>query len=481
MDFLEFDKHFKKIMSQERSDVNVEQLLTDLNLKKSNKRYWIPILLLGLSIALGIGLFQIEKNPVQGQQTDSNIVIEEHNAPFSSNLNTAVTATIIKDKDAPEPDAPNNTNSNTLYKRDTDENKAAQLRSNINNSANASFSASTSLNISVSVNTQSTVLNNHIAGNSNIDDDNNAQVANDLNENSTSLTNTSENYLLNDNNQSLKLRPLLAIEALSRKIESLSPLVDDSPLFKLKPQDCPSFREKQWHFALVPEISYDFQFKNLSTTDVEFLDLISERNANESTMEGYSLGLSGMMQNKKGIYFKAGLNYSAFTERMDFSRTYTEMDTTQGIISITESESGDTLTIIYGDIIINRELMETTRAHYRFNMIDIPLSAGLSFDFGSFGVDVEAGIHFNIRTTASGRVLNSDFSFTDIGEQALFKTSTGIGYFGALFFRKDISHNGSIIFGPKYKVRPQHFNTDINPIKQQYRSLGFHLGYIYRM
>jgi hypothetical protein len=186
------------------------------------------------------------------------------------------------------------------------------------------------------------------------------------------------------------------------------------------------------------------------------------------------------MYHKKGMYFKFGMSYSAFTERMDFSRTYTEMDTTQGIISITESQSGDTLTVIYGDIIINREVMETTRAHYRFSMIDIPFSAGMSYDFNSFGIDVEAGVLFNIRTTNSGRVLASDLSFTDLGSQPLFKTSLGIGYFGAIYLRKDIHPKGSIIFGPKYRVRPQHFNTDQNPIKQQYKTLGFHLGYIHR-
>jgi len=435
-------------------------------------------------MVIGFGLFKLQKNPIQGQPSDINLMTTETIGDSQNVNNTNQISTYhesLKKETSTslylESDLNTSANNNTkLLKESFTENQSSsnnEYQQNLNltstnTNLNSSSSSSSSSKQNQDIDQHSIGLNKTLEGNTSSTKSALASQALETFISESSSTSSLSNAL-----------KLLSINSLNKIVPELEPL-NNYPLFKLKPQDCPTFRAKRWFLALVPEVSYDINIKTLSTTSPEFIDLVNERNAGESTLEGYSLGLSGMMYHKKGMYFKLGLRYSAFTERMDFSRTYTEMDTTQGIISITESESGDTLTIIYGDIIINREVMETTRAHYRFSMIDIPFSAGMSFNSNSFGIDVEAGLLFNIRTTTSGKVLANDLSFTDLGNQPLFKTSLGLGYFGAIYLRKDIHPRGSIIFGPKYRVRPQHFNTDLNPIKQQYTTLEFHLGYIHR-
>lgn len=483
MDFSEFDKHIKKTMSTERADVDINRLLTDLDLQKPNRRIiWIPLLLLGLSMVIGIGLFKLQKNPIQGQVSDldpisattsiSNRSLNQAKQESSTNTEK-ITSTSIdlenQDLNLPAESIPN-LNINTIS-RPTTNNEQTSYRINADSQAKLNRVVTTS-----SIKREKTIpaTSSFIADNK-ITPTEDLVNAKAINQSLKSAL--PESGLTTTVTNASSLRTVRSMNILSSKLKP----IENESIFKLKPQDCPSFREKQWSIAFVPEVSYDIQMKELSTSSPEFLDLVNERNNNESTLEGYGLGLSAMMYHKQGFYFKFGFNYSAFTERMDFSKTYTEMDTTQGIISITESQNGDTLTVIYGDIIINREITETTRAHYRFNMLDIPFSGGMSFDFGNIGLDAEAGVLFNIRTSTSGRVLNSDLNFVDLDNNPLFRKSLGIGYFGALYLRKNVTNRSSIIFGPKYRVRPRHYNTDQNPIQQKYSTLSFHLGYIYRL
>ena len=116
---------------------------------------------------------------------------------------------------------------------------------------------------------------------------------------------------------------------------------------------CPSFKTKKpIRFSLIPEIGYFYPLTTFGSRNPVTSEVLDIRKQNETTLEGIQAALYGKV-GWKAIpwYFKTGLNYGRITRRMDLDLSFVRKDTTIGIISITESQNGDTLTVIRGPII----------------------------------------------------------------------------------------------------------------------------------
>ena len=82
---------------------------------------------------------------------------------------------------------------------------------------------------------------------------------------------------------------------------------------------------------------------------------------------------------------------------MPLTYSYTRKDTTQGIISVTVSQTGDTITYIYGDIIQERKISGNKTKYYSISLLDLPMAIGAEKRFGSWFAGVEAGLSLNNR------------------------------------------------------------------------------------
>ena len=245
---------------------------------------------------------------------------------------------------------------------------------------------------------------------------------------------------------------------------------------------CPSFSNKSKLFLqLVPEIGIFMPIKTLENVSGESSKIYTLRDQKEKSLEGLQAALYlKLRKGKSPFYVQAGLAYSRLTEKMKLDYSYTRKDTTQGIISITVSQTGDTITTIYGDIVQERTLSGSKIAHHSFSLLDLPLAIGFEKKLNEWVVGVEAGIMFNISSKAAGHILASDTSFTSINIPSnSFRTSLGLSYFAGLTIGKDFNNVGRIYLALRGRVLPTAFSGDQNKIKQTYQFAGLNLGYIY--
>lgn len=245
---------------------------------------------------------------------------------------------------------------------------------------------------------------------------------------------------------------------------------------------CPSFRKKnKFQIELIPEIGLFLPIKKLENLTGETNSTYSLREQNEKSLEGINAGLYiQLRQEKRPIYFKVGLTWSKLTEKMPLQYSYSRKDTTQGIISITYSQTGDTITTIIGDVITERRLSGNKTKHHQISLIDLPLGVGFEKNFGRWFASVEGGVLVNLSMHSKGNILVSDTSFVDVNTPVdHFKPGLGLSYFGGILFGRDIYKGGRLFIAARARFLPDPFNMDTNRIRQSYNFMGVNLGYVW--
>lgn len=244
---------------------------------------------------------------------------------------------------------------------------------------------------------------------------------------------------------------------------------------------CPTFRKnRSMKMSLIPEIGYFRPLKSLTAESNVPTETFALRKAGEKSLEGLQAALYARLQRPGANWgVSTGLHYSRLSERMNLEYSYIKRDTTQGIISITVSQTGDTITTIYGDIITESRVTGTTRAHYNLSTFDIPLSLFYEKDFESWAIGAEAGVYFNLALASKGKILNSANDFIDVKSAAAFKSSLGVSGFAGLYLKKPLGP-GNLIFSLRGRFIPSTFNTQGYGTVQKYQFAGAHLGYEFR-
>ncbi len=257
-------------------------------------------------------------------------------------------------------------------------------------------------------------------------------------------------------------------------------------LSKLMPGDptgCYSFGPKfRLNWLLGVEVGLLKPFKKFRYTGIEPSIVFDLRKEKEKPLEGLQAAIfTKVIREDIPFYAKLGISYTRITDRFKYNYSYIEHDTIQGIISITQSENGDTLTVIYGDIIRDINIERNLNQHYYFHLIDIPLTLGYSFDINSFAIEAELGAIFNIRTYTTGKILSAPNTVTPVKDLNYFKSSIGFSYFAGINILKSVSYKGEMFAGVRFRYIPNNFSVNTNPIKQNYNLLGFHIGYLYNL
>jgi len=245
---------------------------------------------------------------------------------------------------------------------------------------------------------------------------------------------------------------------------------------------CPTFSNNgKLYLEIIPEVGAFLPIKKLENNSTEPNSVFNQRNTDEKSLEGVNAGLYMRLSKEKSpFYIKAGLSWSRLSEKMPLTYSYTRKDTTQGIISVTVSQTGDTITYIYGDIIQERKISGNKTKHYSISMLDLPLSIGAEKRFGSWFAGVEAGLILNISMKSSGNLLVSDTSFAAINTPIeYFKRSVGLSYFGGIHVGKEFNNAGRLFLAARARFIPDSFSTDQNRIRQSYHFIGLNVGYVY--
>ncbi len=260
------------------------------------------------------------------------------------------------------------------------------------------------------------------------------------------------------------------------KINTLE--IDKNTVLNTKNQptvECPSFNGPKWMPSVGIYAGAFYPSKQLSNKNTEQSVIYEDRLAHEKSLEGLNGGIFLQVEHVKfPFYLKFGIDYSKLTEQLKLETSIIKMDTTQGIISITESENGDTLTVIRGDIITEKTIHTKSVTHYNIQMIDLPINLGYRFKMKYLNIALEPGICINLLSKTQGKVLNDIDQINVIADSDGFNRNIGLSYFGNIVLEKPLNF-GAISLNFKYRYIPNDFST--SSIGQHYRFGGVNLGY----
>ena len=246
--------------------------------------------------------------------------------------------------------------------------------------------------------------------------------------------------------------------------------------------ECPDFSNKsKAYLEIIPEVGAFLPLKTLEQTASEPSNVFALRKKDEHSLEGINVGLyARLRKTKMPFYLSAGLSWSRLTEKMNLNYSYTRMDTTQGIISITKSQNGDTITVIYGDIIREKKISGYKIRHHNFTLLDIPVALGYEKQRGDWSLGVEGGISFNLNMSSRGQILATDTSFvgTDVSPRP-FRSNVGLSYFGGVLAGRRLGNGHRVYLAARFRYLPTVFSSDDSPVRQSYSFAGLNAGYIF--
>ena len=459
MEYNKFEKHIGRVLASAQEPLDIQSLIDNIHGQKKNDRKFLFFIWFALGVVsiCGIGYLSFSQlsaepsslsNPKPCAEqvvgtTSVNTQTMEVNTIESSNFNEDESTFLISENIS---NSKKHQTTTTNYQAISQNQKQANRLSNLDKII-------TPDNSDIEKSLASNTLANNVT--------------------SARSTNTNEN-------EEYKISQLASIAAVEVNLQSI---YESKIAINTDKITCPSFSNRgRMYFEVIPEIGYFMPLKTLENNNNEPNNIFGLRDIEEKTLEGLQAALYARVRKENNpFYISAGLSYARLTEKMPLQYTYSAQDTTQGVISITVSQTGDTITTIYGNIIQEKTISGSKTVHHRFALLDLPIGLGYEKRFqGGWSIGIEAGLMFNIALSAKGAVLTNDTSFIAVNTPTNgFRSSLGLGYYAGLLVGKDIGDMGRFYLSLRGRKIPSTFSDENNRIKQSYQFVGLHLGYIY--
>ena len=536
MKYLDFEKHIKKEFENSKEPVQMDALLSSLDLGKQPKSkgfaFWmiIPFLILTFSV---LAWKFVDVNNYKGDDLSHT---NKEGVSSSEGIGTDVynnfESTIVQNNSSQtlqneNPLTPQQENTLASQNESAQAPQGESALTSQNESTLTSIDESTLISDDDDNNRFSTETNGEVFGtpftikttkitknkntNSDTDSNNNSIPANSAQTNyksqsaypiqsGRSIDETDLNAVLSQPSESTnslnsgnvgnssasigisRSRTMLSFDQLDQSIGILDESEIDGNLFTRMKINCPSFENPSWHMALIPEVGIFLPKKTLSPNSFDESPAYLKRLDSESTLEGIQLGLYGMVvRDNIPFYLKAGLSYSRITERMELEYEYTRKDTMEGIVSTTVSGNGDTTIHIKGDIVTETLFKGSNRQHHYIHLFDVPISIGYTTYIAGLDVGIEGGVKVNFMTRATGNLLTSENEYTNLSLNRLFKNRVGLSYFGGLMIGRNFGRFGDIYIAPRFTYYPDDFSNQNNSVSQKYFTIGLNAGVVYKI
>lgn len=486
MKYKNFEKQISESFLHDSAAVDTDALIASLGipvaLEPKKRVVWWMLAGLALLSLLVIGLYYFMNVPMSIQGSDGSLMMTS----AGMNENNNELSTIVAEYDESTNENTSNKESNTTeVKANQEETNAEISEPIINNISEINFAKTNKVEETNKkyISKENTVGIAEISASENFKSSQYvtttifASSTNAGNVVKDEVENIEEESIVNNIGFNRVLDPLLPIDILESEVVVS---VDDSP--GLQEPECPSFSYRiPWNIALLAEVGVMKpmkDLKNIGSTNSAF-DL---RDRNESSKEAIQIGLHAKVsKGSNPLYVRGGAAYTRIAEQMNEEYDYIELDTMRGLISITTSMTGDTITAIYGDIVSETRYTGRSEKHYFLHLLDIPVAVGYELPItGSFYAGAEVGVQFNLRTSGSGLIFRDVNDYADLSEVTTKETKVGISYFGGFHFGKHLSKRSSIQLSARFRYYPSRFSAVDPSIEQRYNLAGLHAGYVYR-
>ncbi len=248
-----------------------------------------------------------------------------------------------------------------------------------------------------------------------------------------------ENTVTNTLSEPTLSREILLFE----EIETLKSILKIStPELIAKDVECPSFENKNKHIPLFAEINGIIGSPNKQLTAIESSTLLDNRNLSETDwyMWGANIGLG--VNITPNIYAGVGLEWSQTKDK--FLKKQDAL--TKVIISFDPKTNQPIDTSYVTGLLINK-------GEIKYNMLDIPVYAGVTKNFGTWDFGLELGALFNMSFSAEGKIINQNQDVSRISQEApIYKDKIGMGIRGSLVIRKYLGNGIALQVKPTYKT-----------------------------
>lgn len=219
------------------------------------------------------------------------------------------------------------------------------------------------------------------------------------------------------------------------------------------------------------------QFKVRTNATNEGQELLAQRQAGETPLEAIALNLNGIAQHRSGWYGKLGLSFMQINERLDQNIERVEVeDNPDAIVEINILGETDT-SFVYGNLPIVRTYQYDKRHFNRYELLDIPISAGYRWHKNRWTFGAEAGISINLSMEANGELRNENGEI--VSYQSIYKQNIGWSYFTSLNLGYKIIPHLELTIAPTFHRFRRTFTTNDYPLGQGYHLWGVRGGVIY--
>lgn len=463
-----FEKYIKESLTTGVEEVNIEALIASINKEKSNRRRKL-ILLWGTSIfTVGIifSSFWIVREAYISNRTPKDL-----NVSYEVNLDD-----ISKQKHNNNPKSGHSTYTMTptfeIEKTTKNFYNTPNNRENLSNNQVKAHSTY-KLNSSHANNFQTQPINVIDQSMSQIDYSEDSKYT-EQHSPTTSLIGITKKENLKMSLTVASMLPILTPTVLEKSTTNSFEMKNNKII-------CPNFNRKN-RISIDVGVHADLfkPFKQLSVTKQEHEHIMVKRNEIEKSLEGYTLGVDLYLRsNKYNVYARTGLDRTKITEKSNLSYEYKYKDTIQGILSITKSQSGDTVTIIYGDIEREYLVQGQKVRYYTLIMYDLPLGIGYEKRWHNWSVFGEVGTVINLVNQSKGHLFGGDTLFTDLQvDPSYFQRRLGLNPYLQGGVGYSLGNYGRLLFSVRYRYFPTKFSTEVNPVVQKYQFGGMQVSYI---
>jgi len=209
----------------------------------------------------------------------------------------------------------------------------------------------------------------------------------------------------------------------------------------------------------------------------EYKNLLNDRVATETPLEGIELGLSISYFSPKGFYLRTGISFTQINEQFEWQNTSYRRDTLTGVLLQVElSELGDTLSKSFGDGLGTTTTSYQATVYNSVRLLDIPLIAGYRFQRSAWHFGLETGVYFNLYQMAEGRILDINQQARELETTSVLKKRVGLSLYGAMRISYQLTDQWAISFAPNLRYQLGRNTREEYELEQQYHLFGMQVG-----
>lgn len=213
-------------------------------------------------------------------------------------------------------------------------------------------------------------------------------------------------------------------------------------------------------------------------------DLLANRKASEKSLEAISGSMYYTYATKKGLLFRAGLDFKRLNERFRVSYEDRETKIVTGVLTQTVNSLGQVIAQTMGakEVTTTRIYSKTAYNYYQF--LNMPLGMGYQRINKRSQWELAGGLNFNLWFRANGTIYNeygSPRSFYYPNYLEDIQRKAGLGLWATYGYSRNLSRNVRWQLSVKADVPFKNITTDSYALVQRYYTLGLQGGLIFNL